>query len=152
MFIGTHDAVIDEKSRLVLPAAFRKDSPVELLENDFFLTPHSGGYLIVRPGSIWDEYIGSIKNDFELPDKEKRAFSRFLYNNSTKLKLDSQHRIVLTQKLRAVFRFEDEQARQNVKFIGCGEHLEIWPASIYRGEQHSIAELSKLIDRFEGIS
>lgn len=150
MFIGTHDAVLDEKSRLIMPAPFRKDNTAETLEGDFFVTPHFRGYLFVRPQSVWKEYIQAIQEDGELSAKDKRAFIKQLYNNSTKLKLDSQYRLVLNQKIRAMLLFTTEAPRQDVKMIGCGSHLEIWPASSYQGEDKSVAELSRFIDRFEG--
>ena len=151
MFIGTHDAVLDEKSRLIMPAPFRKDNGTETLEGDFFITPHSRGYLFVRPQSVWKEYIQAIQDDSDLSAKEKRAFVKQLYNNSTKLKLDPQYRFVLSQKIRSMLIFATEAPRQDVKMVGCGSHLEIWPASAYQGEDKSVADLSKLIDRFEGL-
>ncbi len=150
LFIGTHDIAIDEKSRIVMPAPFRKDNSEDLLSSKYIATPHSQGYLIIRPQPSWEQYIQDIRNDTVSEPSLRREFERKLYNNSVKLKLDSQYRIVLNPKLRAVFRFEDEHARQNLKVLGCGQYFEIWPQKFFKGEGESLAELSDLIDRFDG--
>ena len=60
VFIGTHSAVLDEKSRMVMPAGFRKDNQPEVLNGDFYITPHREGFLVVRPAVIWNKYKHSI--------------------------------------------------------------------------------------------
>ncbi len=150
-FIGTHDMAIDEKNRIVLPSPFRKDNSDDLLASNFFVIPHSHGYLIIRPQPNWQSYIASIHNDPELSAVEKRKFVQALYNNSVKVKPDSQYRLVLSQKFRDVLRFEDDSPRQALKITGCGEHFEIWPPELFKGEGKSIAELSLFIDKFEGM-
>jgi len=151
LFIGTHDIVLDEKNRIVMPAAFRKDNSEELLTSKYVATPHYHGYLIIRPQASWEAYVDAIRNDPELAPSVKREFERKLYNNSVRLKLDSLYRIVLSPKLRGVLLFEDDSPRQNLKILGCGQHFEVWPQNLFKGEEKSLAELSGLIDRFDGI-
>lgn len=149
-FIGTHNAVLDEKSRMVLPAGFRKDNQAEVLNGDFYITPHSEGFLVVRPTVIWEKYKSLILTDGELDGVQKRKFVRLLCNNSVKIKLDSQHRIVLNQGLRHKLDFNNDEPRQKTVVVGCGDFLEIWPEAIYRGEDDSTTELSRFIDNFDG--
>ena len=150
VFIGTHSAVLDEKSRMVMPSWFRKDNPPEILAEDFYVTPHQEGFLIIRPAVVWQKYKHSILGADEYDGSQKRKFIRLLCNNSAKIKLDSQFRIVLNQGLRHKLKFDDDEARQKVFMVGCGESLEIWPESIYRGEDDSTSELSGFIDSFDG--
>ncbi len=150
VFIGTHNAVLDEKSRMVMPAWFRKDNPAEILSGDFYATPHHEGFLIIRPAVVWEKYKHSVLGAEEYDGAQKRKFIRLLCNNSAKIKLDSQSRIVLSQGLRHKLLFDDEEPRQKVVVVGCGESLEIWPESIYRGEDDSTMELSGFIDSFDG--
>ncbi|MDF1578858.1 MAG: hypothetical protein RQ753_06040 [Desulfurivibrionaceae bacterium] len=150
VFIGTHGAVLDDKFRMVMPAGFRKDNPAEVLNGDFYITPHSDGFLIVRPALIWEKYKSSIMADSGIDNVQKRKFVRLLCNNSIKIKLDGQHRIVLNQSLRQKLEFGSDQPRQKIVVVGCGDFLEIWPEEIYRGEDDSTMELSKFIDTFDG--
>ena len=150
VFIGTHNVVLDEKSRMVMPSWFRKDNPTEILSGDFYVTPHHEGFLIIRPAEIWEKYKHSILGAEEYDGAQKRKFIRLLCNNSAKIKLDSQYRIVLNQGLRRNLLFGDEEPRQKVVMVGCGESLEIWPENIYRGEDDSTMELSGFIDSFDG--
>lgn len=150
VFIGTHSAVLDDKSRMVMPAGFRKDNPDEILTGDFFVTPHREGFLVVRPAVIWEKYKHSIQSAEELDGVHKRKFIRLLCNNSVKLKLDSQYRIVLNQVLRRKLLFAEDESRPKIVVVGCGDFLEIWPDDIYRGEDDSTMELSGFIDKFDG--
>lgn len=150
VFIGTHNAVLDEKARMVLPAGFRKDNRAGVLDSDFYITPHSEGFLVARPAVIWSKYKESILEDDGLDGVQKRKFIRLLCNNSVKIKLDSQHRIVLNQGLRHKLDFADDEPRQRIVVVGCGDFLEIWPEVVYRGEDDSTMELSSFIDNFDG--
>lgn len=150
VFIGTHGAVLDDKFRMVMPAGFRKDNPPEVLNGDFYITPHREGFLIVRPALIWEKYKSSIMADSGIDNVQKRKFVRLLCNNSMKIKLDGQHRIVLNQGLRQKLEFPTDEPRQKIVVVGCGDFLEIWPEDIYRGEDDSTMELSNFIDTFDG--
>jgi division/cell wall cluster transcriptional repressor MraZ len=150
VFIGTHSAVLDEKARMVLPAGFRKDNQPEVLNGDFYITPHRDGFLVVRPACIWENYKNLILADGGIDGVRKRKFIRLLCNNSAKIKLDSQHRIVLSQGLRQKLEFADDEPRQKIVVVGCGDFLEIWPEAVYRGEDDSTLELSNFIDSFDG--
>ncbi|MFO7606261.1 MAG: hypothetical protein R6W72_08185 [Desulfurivibrionaceae bacterium] len=150
VFIGTHGAVLDDKFRMVMPAGFRKDNPPEVLNGDFYITPHREGFLIVRPALIWEKYKSSIMADSGIDNVQKRKFVRLLCNNSMKIKLDGQHRIVLNQGLRQKLEFTTDEPRQKIVVVGCGDFLEIWPEDIYRGEDDSTMELSNFIDTFDG--
>ena len=66
VFIGTHAAVLDEKSRLVMPSGFRKDNTDAVLGGDFYITPHQDGFLIARPAVVWEGYLQSIREAVEL--------------------------------------------------------------------------------------
>ena len=150
IFIGTHSAVLDEKSRMVMPAGFRKDNNPDVLNGDFYFTPHENGFIIVRPIAVWEAYQQSIMDAEDLNGSQKRQFIRLLCNNSVKARLDSQHRIVLNQSLRRFLTFETEEPRQKMVVVGSGEELELWPAEKYRGESDSTQELSRFINSFDG--
>jgi division/cell wall cluster transcriptional repressor MraZ len=150
VFIGTHAAVLDEKSRLVLPAGFRKDNSETVLGGDFYLTPHQEGFLIVRPAIVWELYLQSIQMTAELDGAQKRKFVRLLCNNSVKTRLDSQFRLVLSQVQRRKLAFDNEEPRQRLLIVGCGDFIEVWPETKYRGEDDSTRELSGFINGFDG--
>ena len=125
-----------------MPAGFRKDNQPEVLNGDFYITPHSEGFLIVRPMVIWEKYKGSIMADNGIDSVQKR--------NSVKTRLDGQHRIVLNQNLRKKLELADDGPRHKLVVVGCGDFLEIWPEALYRGEDDSTMELSNFIDTFDG--
>jgi len=150
VFIGTHSAVLDEKSRLVMPAGFRKDNSDATLASDFYITPHQDGFLIARPAEVWQAYLQAVQSAEDLDVARKRKFIRLLCNNSVKTRLDSQFRIVLSQSQRRKLSFGNEDARQKLVVVGCGEFIEVWPEAKYRGEDDSTRELSGFINEFDG--
>ena len=150
VFIGTHSAVLDEKSRMVMPAGFRKDNTEATLGGDFYITPHQEGFLIIRPAAVWDGYLRSISGAEELDGVEKRKFIRLLCNNSIKIRLDSQFRLVLNPALRRKLAGDQDEPRQKLVVVGCGDFLEIWTEAGYRGEDDSTRELSGFINSFDG--
>lgn len=150
VFIGTHAAVLDEKSRLVMPAGFRKDNSEAVLGGDFYITPHQEGFLIARPAVVWGAYLQSIQSATELDGIQKRKFVRLLCNNSVKTRLDSQFRMVLSQVQRRKLAFDNDELRQKLLVVGCGDFIEVWPEARYRGEDDSTRELSGFINGFDG--
>lgn len=150
VFIGTHAAVLDEKSRLVMPAGFRKDNSDVVLGGDFYITPHQEGFLIARPSVVWDSYLQSIQDSGELDGAQKRKFIRLLCNNSVKIRLDNQFRMVLSQAQRRKLAFDNDEPRQKLLVVGCGDFIEVWPETRYRGEDDSTRELSGFINGFDG--
>lgn len=150
VFIGTHKAVLDEKSRLVMPSGFRKDNSEAVLHGDFYITPHQDGFLIARPAEIWDTYLKSIQAADNLDGSQKRKFIRLLCNNSVKSCLDNQFRMVLSPSQRRKLAFANEEVRQKLVVVGCGDFLEVWPEARYRGEEDATRELSSFIDEFDG--
>lgn len=150
VFIGTHSAVLDEKSRLVMPGGFRKDNSETTLSGDFFITPHQDGFLIARPAVIWDAYLQSIQATAELDGAQKRKFIRLLCNNSVKIRLDNQFRMVLSQSQRRKLAFDNGEPRQRLVVVGCGDFIEVWPEAKYRGEDDATRELSGFINDFDG--
>lgn len=150
VFIGTHSAVLDEKSRLVMPGGFRKDNSETILGDDFYITPHQDGFLIARPAVIWDTYLQSIQNAPEFDGAQKRKFVRLLCNNSVKTRLDNQFRMVLSQSQRRKLAFANGEARQKLIVVGCGDFIEVWPEAKYRGEDDATRELSGFINEFDG--
>jgi DNA-binding transcriptional regulator/RsmH inhibitor MraZ len=150
VFIGTHAAVLDEKSRLVMPAGFRKDNSEAVLGGDFYITPHQDGFLIARPAVVWEGYLQLIQVATELDGAQKRKFVRLLCNNSVKTRLDSQFRMVLSQVQRRKLAFDNLESRQKLLVVGCGDFIEVWPEARYRGEDDSTRELSGFINGFDG--
>ncbi|NTV14759.1 MAG: hypothetical protein HGA96_12645 [Desulfobulbaceae bacterium] len=120
------------------------------MSGDFFITPHQDGFLIARPAVIWDAYLQSIQATAELDGAQKRKFIRLLCNNSVKIRLDNQFRMVLSQSQRRKLAFDNGEPRQRLVVVGCGDFIEVWPEAKYRGEDDATRELSGFINDFDG--
>ncbi len=131
-----------------MPAAYRRENPREVLEGEFWLTPHDSGYLMVRPSFVFENLVQSIKNKMDENPQKVNLFIRYLYTNSVKIKLDSQNRIVLSQKIREKLKFQDPKPREDVVLVGSGDYFEIWPGEKFESEEESLTKLSGMMDEW----
>ena len=119
MLRGSYPAKVDEKSRLRLPAKFRRDLP-ETEDNEYYITSYNGKFAQIYPVPIWDRIASKLQ---ETPRMDK---SKVKYQLATDLygamsEMDPQGRILLPQRLR-------ESARLSGDVVVCGrkDHLEVW--------------------------
>ncbi len=118
---GHAEARIDEKGRLKIPSAFRKN-----LESAYggalFVTALTDEYIQIYPIQVWED-IESRVNDLGSMHPLKRKFLTRANRYGAEVEVDSQGRISLKQGQRELVGITDE-----VVLIGCTDHLELWPA------------------------
>ena len=113
---GEYTHSIDTKSRLFFPAKLREE-----LGSVFYVTMSFSRdeCLSVYSLESWDQ----IKAKLNALPYSKQNVMRPIFANATKCELDTQGRILLPQKLRAIAGLE-----KDVTIIGAGNHVEIWDA------------------------
>lgn len=125
MLWGSHQAKIDEKSRLKIPARLRKDLP-ETENNTYFVTSEDGCCAQIYPIPVWER----IAQKFEQPprmDPAKLKLQRFTSYYGVLTPIDPQGRIVIPQAIR-----EDAQIQGDVVVMGKNDHLEVWNVETIR--------------------
>jgi MraZ protein len=125
MLWGRFSARIDEKSRLRLPAKFRRDLP-ETEDDTYFVTSDDGKCAQIYPIPIWAQ----IDQKFKEPPRMDPAKLKLQRNTSyygMLSQMDPQGRILIPQALR-----EDAQISGDVIVIGKSDHLEVWNDEIFR--------------------
>ena len=97
MFQGHSPCSLDVKSRLILPAKFRKYIKPEA-DNKLILTRGMDECLLVYPQDEWEKVkIGLTR--YNLFNSEQRFFIREFLNYVNECELDSQNRIVIPSQL-----------------------------------------------------
>jgi MraZ protein len=112
---------IDAKSRVVLPSAFRP-----AFEGGGFLTPWKGICLAAMGPAEFDRYrahTARLLTDRGEPDVD--GVLRTLWSSTVEFRLDLQGRLVLPEEVRNQVGITDE-----VRFIGYGRRVELWPAAV----------------------
>ena len=115
MFIGEYEHTLDEKKRISLPKAFRKDLGSRMvmtrgLDNCLFLFPKKG----------WEKVAGRLQ-EMSFAQADTRGFNRFFLSGAVEVEADSAGRILVPDHQKAF-----AQLGKNVVFAGVSDRVEIW--------------------------
>lgn len=123
MFQGHATCNLDNKSRVILPAKFRKNISPEA-DNKLVITRGLDSCIYVYPQDEWNKLIGAIKN-FNTFNTEERDFQRRFLMYVTECELDSQGRILLSPQL-----IEYAKIKKEVIILGLLDKMEIWDPAV----------------------
>jgi len=125
MLWGSHPAKIDEKSRLRLPAKFRRYLP-ETVDDTYYVTSDDGVRAQIYPIPVWERIAEKLKEAPRMvPAKLK--FQRTTNYYGMLSEMDPQGRILIPPELR-----EDAQLSGDVVVMGKTDHLEVVNKQIAR--------------------
>ena len=116
MFWGTHRVRVDEKGRLAVPAAFRRQLP-----EGSFISIGQDGVLTIYPPEQWESLASRLQEPLLGP--EQRALARALFSKAVACEFDSQGRVSLSPEQR---RLANIEPRSTAVVIGSGAKVEIW--------------------------
>ncbi len=108
MFRGTHEAKIDEKGRLKLPADFMKLVVEKNYGPTFFITSRDGKVAEVWPMPEWEkeeEKKAALPED----DQAKLTWLEFVNGWGGVAEIDKQDRLMLPRKIRDRFSLVNEE-------------------------------------------
>ena len=132
MFLGTYDAVINEKNRMTLPSKIVANLTQQQVvlgkgfENCIY------GYELTAWGRQTEEYISN-----PILDKQARHVRRFIFSNSLMVPFDRQSRIVVPPFLSDYAHLEKE-----LVLAGAGDHFEIWNKQAWEENEKTESELT----------
>jgi MraZ protein len=107
---------VDDKGRLAIPAAFRKQLP-----EGSFVSLGQDRVLAIYPPDLWAALAQDLLSP--LPSADHRALARTLYSLSEAFEPDGQGRIILRPEQR---RLTGIDSPSSVVVIGSGSRVEIW--------------------------
>ena len=116
MFTGAYRVRVDDKGRLAIPAAFRKQLP-----EGSFVSVGLDNVLAIYPPELWAALAQELQSP--LPGPDQRAMSRALYSLSEAFEPDGQGRIILRPEQR---KLAEISSPSSVVVIGSGSRVEIW--------------------------
>ena len=116
MFTGAYRVRVDDKGRLAIPAAFRKQLP-----EGSFVSLGQDRVLAIYPPDLWAALAQDLLSP--LPSADHRALARTLYSLSEAFEPDGQGRIILRPEQR---RLAGIESPSSVVVIGSGSRVEIW--------------------------
>ncbi|MBS1516918.1 MAG: division/cell wall cluster transcriptional repressor MraZ [Bacteroidetes bacterium] len=119
MFQGHSICSLDAKSRLILPAKFRKYIKPEA-GNKLVLTKGMDECIVAYPQDEWEKLKSSMLR-FNQFNAEDRYFLRIFLEFANECELDSQNRILIPQQL-----IEISGLKKEVIVLGVLDKIEIW--------------------------
>ena len=118
-FLGRYEHQLDEKGRVSLPSAFRKEAEGA----PFVLLQWEKPYLTLFPAEVWAEVQGRL---LEFRKSKRSAWNRVreILSNATEVSPDKQGRILVPQALKEAAGLEG-----TVILNGNIDRIEIWDPS-----------------------
>ena len=128
MFRGNHQAKVDEKFRLKMPAEFKRRVD-EVYGPLFYITSLDGKSAQVYPMKEWDAIEAKIVQ-LEPTDEEREQFQKVTSYYGQTAELDSQGRLLLPQVLR-----QKAGLAGDVNVLGMLTYLEVSNIERFEEEQ-----------------
>ena len=118
--MGEHDITVDDKSRLLVPAEFRKE--ISEARDEKVLICRIGRKRVpwLYPENYYRELIAQRRLSLT-PGEDEEAFNEAYYSLIFRLQWDGQGRVVLPEKL-----VNRTALKKELTIVGAGDHLVIW--------------------------
>lgn len=120
-FTGNIDAKTDEKGRVFIPAAFRKQLQQAGLDGLILRRDIFQQCLVLYPENVWDEMVDAIAMRTNPFDSKGRAAMRGFVAGAEKIGIDGNGRILIPRRY-----LESADIQNEVRFIGMDNSIEIW--------------------------
>jgi MraZ protein len=137
MFRGNHQARVDEKGRLKLPADFKRRLDEEY-GSRFFITSLNGRRVQIYPMQEWERIEASMAKLSQF-DPDRARFLDVTNYYGQEVEMDAQGRVLLPQIVR-----EAAKATGDVNVLGMQTLLEVVSVESFREEMKGKAEAVEL--------
>lgn len=135
---------LDAKSRVAIPAHMRGR-----LGEEFVASLGLGDFVALYPQDQWEALLEKVQNS-KLSGEKKKTLSMYLIASADKMSLDSQGRILLSDRLKNKVNLAGEK---EVVVFGNINHIEIWNSAMFEEQVSSIDknEVISIMDELNGI-
>jgi MraZ protein len=133
MLIGEYIHTIDEKSRVSMPAKFRKE-----LGKKVIITPGLDSCLFIFTVKEWakvSKRLSDQNNDLSFLKADQRNFNRYMFGRAAEVEIDSIGRILIPDFLKDRIGLKDKAA-----IVGVEDRVEVWNDKTWSQNQESIAK------------
>ena len=144
-FLGNIEAKTDAKGRVFLPSTFRKvlqasGNETLMLRKDIFQR-----CLVLYPESVWNEQEDELRRRLNRFNPRHQMIFRQYVNGVEMLTLDGNGRFLIPKKL-----LDEAGIKQDIKFIGMDNTIEIWARENIEQATMSDEEFSKALEEILG--
>jgi len=146
-FIGDYTCRVDEKGRVTLPSAFKKQ--MESASGDRFVVKKDifEKCLVLYPFEEWERQNRMIRERINPYNKEHNKFLRNFYRGTAELTLDGNSRLLIPKRL-----LELVEASKEVIMAGQDGKIEIWASHLYDQMEEAEDDFALLAEKIMGHS
>ncbi len=123
LLTGEYEHAIDEKGRIFISNKLRSQIDADEHGSNFYLVLGAHGILCLYPERYFQQIALAVAPGTAAPD-EAVAFERMSFALASKVELDRQGRLLLSEKLR-----RRAGLKNNVTLVGVRDHIELWNAA-----------------------
>jgi MraZ protein len=146
MLIGEYIHTIDEKSRVSMPAKFRKE-----LGKKIIITPGLGNCLFIFTTKEWEKVskkLSSSDSELSFLKADQRNFNRYMFGRAAEVEIDSIGRILIPDFLK-----ERIGLKNSAAIIGVKDRVEIWNEKAWSQNQEIVEkQAEQLAEKLGGES
>ena len=131
MLIGEYIHTIDEKSRVSMPAKFRKE-----LGKKIIITPGLGQCLFIFTTKEWEKVskkLSDSDSDLSFLKADQRSFNRYMFGRAAEVEMDAIGRILIPDFLKDRIGLKNSAA-----IVGVKDRVEIWNDKTWSAHQEII--------------
>jgi len=124
-FLGNIEAKLDIKSRVFIPAIFRKVLVAEAQLTLYLRKDVYQDCIIIYPQSVWEEELSLLRSKLNKWNPEEQDLYRQFMLEAEAVESDISGRILISRHLLNSVGIESE-----VRFLGVDNTIEIWPKNV----------------------
>lgn len=125
-FLGDYTCKIDEKSRVMLPTAFKKSMPADARETFVVKKDIYENCLVLYPLNEWERQVEIIRNSLNPYNREHNEFKRRFFKDTAEVSLDAANRLLIPKRLT-----DEVGIGKDVVLAGQDGKIEIWSKEAY---------------------
>ncbi len=122
--LGEFECRLDSKYRIALPAALKKQLPLEA-EGRFVINRGFEQHLALYPFNAWEAITAELRR-LNLFVKKNRDFVRYFHRGATELTLDGAGRLLLPKRL-----LDYARITEDVVLLAYSNRIECWDRDLY---------------------
>ena len=124
-FLGNSEAKTDEKVRVFFPAVFRKQLQTAAEECLILRKDTYQDCLVLYPESVWNEQMNELRSKLNRWNSKHQMIFRQFVSDVEIITLDGNGRFLIPKRYLKL-----ADIRQEVRFIGMDDTIEIWAKEI----------------------
>ncbi len=145
-FIGDYVCKADDKGRVLLPAAFKKQLASSSTPDHFVVKKDIfEKCLVLYPGEEWERQCRLIKESVNPYNKQHNTFLREFFRGTAEVQLDAGGRLLLPKRL-----LELIEAGKELVLAGQDGKVEIWDKERYEGVRQAEQDFATLAETILG--